>query len=140
MRVNNCFVMRGCSLINFEIKGDHNGSLVSVENNKNIPFDIKRVYYIFGTAVNVVRGKHAHKNLEQVVICVSGSCDFILDDGKEKKTIHLDNPSEGIYIKNNIWREFTNFTKDCVVVVLASQFYDENDYIRNYDEFLGINK
>ena len=132
--------MQGYSLINFEIKGDYSGSLIAIENKKNIPFDIKRVYYIFGTAQNVVRGRHAHKNLEQVIICVSGSCDFILDDGKERKTINLNNPAQGLYIKNNVWREFTNFSEDCVVIVLASQFYDENDYIRDYNEFLRINK
>lgn len=128
--------MKGCSLINFEIKGDHNGSLVAVENNKNIPFEIKRMFYIWGTKKEVIRGKHAHKNLEQLIICISGSCDFTIDNGEERKTIHLDNPSQGLYIKNNIWDEFTNFSEDCVVVVLASQLYDESDYIRDYDEFL----
>lgn len=129
--------MKGYSLLNFEVKGNYDGSLVAVENNKNIPFEIKRVYYVWGTKKEVIRGKHAHKNLEQVIICVSGSCDFILDNGEEKETIHLDNPSQGLYIKNTIWREFTNFSEDCVVVVLTSQLYDESDYIRDYNEFLN---
>lgn len=128
------------SLIKFDVKGNYEGSLIALESNNNIPFNIKRVYYIYGTKHDVIRGKHAHKNLEQVVICVSGSCDFILDDGKEKTTVHLNNPAEGLYLKNNIWREFTNFSPDCVVVVLASQLYDESDYIRDYQEFLKLGK
>ena len=83
-----------------------------------------------------MRGRHAHKKLEQVIVCVSGSCDFILDNGQERAMVCLDNPAQGLYIKHNIWREFTNFSKDCVVMVLASEHYDESDYIRNYEEFL----
>ena len=124
------------SLLNFNVRGDHLGNLVALEKGVDFPFEIKRVYYIWGTAEKVVRGKHAHRQLEQVVVCTSGSCDFILDDGKERTTIHLDNPAQGLYIQHNIWREFTNFSKDCVVMVLASEHYDETDYIRNYDEFL----
>ena len=128
--------MNGYQLIDFKAFGDERGWLVPLESNRTIPFDIKRVYYIWGTKKNIIRGKHAHKNLEQVIVCISGNCDFILDDSKERKTVHLNNPAQGLYIKHNIWREFTNFSKDCVVVVLASEPYDEADYIRNYDEFL----
>ena len=124
------------SILNFSVRGDHQGKLVALEKGNEFPFDIKRVYYIWGTDANVIRGKHAHRKLEQVIICTSGSCDFILDDGKQRKTVHLDNPTQGLYIKHNIWREFTNFSKDCVVMVLASEHYEEADYIRNYDEFL----
>jgi dTDP-4-dehydrorhamnose 3,5-epimerase-like enzyme len=109
--------------------------LVALEKGADFPFDIKRVYYIWGTDKNVVRGKHAHRKLEQVIICTSGSCDFILDDGKKRETVHLDNPAVGLHIKSNIWREFTNFSPDCVVMVLASEHYDESDYIRNYEQF-----
>lgn len=123
-------------LLNFPIHGDHTGNLVALEKGADFPFEIKRVYYIWGTTNDVIRGKHAHRKLEQVIICTSGSCDFILDDGKERTTIHLDNPAQGLYIKHNIWREFTNFSDDCVVMVLASEHYDEADYIRNYDQFL----
>ena len=105
------------------------------------PFEIKRVYYIWGTAEKVVRGKHAHKKLEQVIVCTSGSCDFILDNGREREVVRLDNPAQGLHIKNNIWREFTNFSKDCVVMVLASEHYNEEDYIRDYEMFLKeVNK
>ena len=124
------------NLIDFKIHGDHEGSLVALEKDRGVPFDVKRVYYIWGTKEDVTRGKHAHKKLKQVIICMSGSCDFTLDNGHSRKTIHLDKPSQGLHIKHNIWREFTNFSKDCVIVVLASEPYDEADYIRNYEHFL----
>ncbi len=123
-------------LINFKIRGDHTGKLVALEKGDDFPFEIKRVYYIWDTDKDVVRGKHAHKALEQMVICTSGSCDFVLDNGKEKTTIHLNNPAQGLYLKHNIWREFTNFSENCMLTVLASEHYDEEDYIRNYDDFL----
>ncbi len=129
--------MNSCSFLNFSVHGNYQGNLVALESCKNIPFDIKRVYYIWGTEAHVTRGRHAHKTLEQVIVCLSGSCDFILDDGQHRETIHLNNPAEGLYIKHNVWREFTNFSKDCVVMVLASDYYDESDYIRDYAEFLS---
>ncbi len=125
-------------LLDFQIRGNHEGKLVALEKGKDFPFEIKRVYYIWDTAHDVIRGKHAHHNLEQVIICTSGSCDFILDNGQEKETVHLDNPAQGLYIKHNIWREFTNFSPDCVLVVLASEYYDESDYIRDYEQFKKV--
>ena len=122
-------------LLNFPAHTNHQGSLVALEKGPHFPFDIKRVYYIWGTPKEVVRGFHAHRKLEQVIICVAGNCDFILDDGKKRETVHLDTPSQGLYIKHNIWREFTNFSKDCVILVLASEHYDEADYIRDYEAF-----
>jgi len=127
-------------LLNFKVRGDHTGSLVALEKGDDFPFDIKRVYYIWGTDKNAIRGKHSHRKLEQVIVCTSGSCDFILDDGKEREFIHLNNPSQGLHIKSNIWREFTNFSSDCVVMVLASEHYDESDYIRDYQTFLKETK
>lgn len=123
------------SILNFPVHGDHSGSLVALEKGADFPFDIKRVYYVWGTEPNVVRGKHAHRKLEQVIICTSGSCDFILDNGVKRETVHLDNPTQGLHIKHNIWREFTNFSPDCVVMVLASEHYEEVDYIRDYEQF-----
>lgn len=123
-------------LINFMVRGDYTGNLVPIEGGKDIPFDIKRIYYIWGTQNDIIRGHHAHKKLEQVIICVSGSCDFILDNGKTRENVHLGSGNQGLYIKHNIWREFTNFTPDCVILVLASEHYDESDYIRDYDTFL----
>jgi dTDP-4-dehydrorhamnose 3,5-epimerase-like enzyme len=124
------------SIINFDIKGDERGSLISLEENRNIPFEIKRVYYIFNTAEGVRRGFHAHKKLKQVLVCVSGSCEILLDDGKEKTEILLDNPNKGLLIDSMIWREMFNFSSNCVLMVLADEVYDEVDYIRDYEEFL----
>jgi len=123
-------------LINFSGLGDDRGSLISLEARKNIPFDIKRVYYIFGTKPGVARGFHAHKALQQVAICVSGKCKMLLDNGKEKAEVWLDSPAKGILIENMIWREMHDFSEDCVLMVLASEYYDEADYIRDYDNFI----
>lgn len=121
--------------LTFLTKGDERGNLIALEENKNIPFDIKRVYYIFDNKEGVRRGFHAHKNLEQVLICVSGSCDILLDDGKEKSIIKLENRNEGLFIEKLVWREMFNFSADCVLMVLASDYYEEKDYIRDYNEF-----
>jgi len=123
-------------LLNFEIKGDERGSLIALEEYRNIPFEIKRVYYIFDTKEGVIRGKHAHKNLQQVLICVKGSCKILLDNGKERKVITLDSPDKGLYIGSFVWREMYDFSPDCVLVVLADKYYDEEDYIRDYETFL----
>lgn len=123
-------------IINFEIKGGNRGSLISLEENKNIPFDIKRVYYIFDTKKDVRRGFHAHKNLKQVLVAISGRCKILLDDGKKKSNIELDSPNKGLLIQDTVWREMYDFSSDCVLLVLASELYDENDYIRNYNEFI----
>ena len=108
--------------------------------NKNIPFEIKRVYYIFDTKDGVRRGFHAHKNLEQVLVCVNGSCEILLDDGKEKSIIKLENRNEGLFIEKMVWREMFNFSADCVLMVLASDYYYEEDYIRDYQKFLNLIK
>lgn len=121
-------------LLDFQIFGDERGSLISLEGNKNIPFEIKRVYYIFDTKKDVVRGKHAHKNLQQILIAVSGSCKILVDNKKDKKIYELDNPSKGLLIKNNVWREMFDFSSDCVLMVLASDNYDKDDYIYEYGE------
>ena len=120
----------------FNPHGDERGELVALEERKDIPFDIKRVYYMYNTIADAVRGKHAHKNLQQVLICVHGSCKVSLDDGIEKRIVVLNKPNEGLYITNNMWREMYDFSNDAVLMVLASELYDEKDYIRNYDEFL----
>ena len=124
-------------ILDFPVHGDESGNLIAIEQNKDIPFSIKRVYYIWGSKFNAIRGKHAHKHLEQVIICLSGSCDFILDNGQKRITVHLDTPTKGIYIKNKIWREFTNFSSDCIIVVLASEHYNVSDYIKDYNQFLS---
>ena len=124
------------NLLNFKIMGDKRGSLISLEQQKNIPFKIKRVYYIYGTKTDMIRGKHAHTNLKQVAICVNGSCKFLLDNGEEKKVIELNSPNTGLYIGKNMWREMFDFSPGCVLMVLANDYYNENEYIRNYHDFL----
>ena len=124
--------------IKFQPHGDDRGQLVALEEFRNIPFDIRRVYYMYDTVPEAVRGKHAHKSLEQILICVHGSCRVLLDNGTEKETVVLDKPFEGLYISNIIWREMFDFSADAVLMVLASDYYDETDYIRDYDEFLAF--
>ncbi|MDP2636857.1 MULTISPECIES: FdtA/QdtA family cupin domain-containing protein [unclassified Pseudoalteromonas] len=123
-------------LINLPPLGDERGSLVSLESNKSIPFDVKRVYYIFGTKPGVSRGFHAHKKLKQVAVCVTGKCRMTLDNGTQREDEWLDSATKGILIEDMIWREMHDFSEDCVLLVLASEHYDESDYIRSYDEFL----
>ena len=122
-------------LIDFNILGDERGLLIALEENKNIPFVIKRVYYIFGTKENVRRGFHAHKQLNQVAVCVNGNCKMLLDDGKAKQLITLDRPEQGLIVREMIWHEMFDFNDDCVLLVLASELYDEDDYIRSYEKF-----
>ena len=124
----------------FQPHGDERGQLVALEEFKDIPFKIKRVYYLYDTAKGVVRGYHAHKSLEQILICIHGSCKILLDYVHEKKMVPLEKPYEGLYVANNMWREMYDFSDDAVLMVLASELYDENDYIRNYDEFLEFVK
>jgi dTDP-4-dehydrorhamnose 3,5-epimerase-like enzyme len=128
--------MASYKLIDFKTLGDDRGSLIAIEEGYNAPFDIKRVYYIFDTKKEVERGFHAHINLKQIAISVKGTCTFVLDNGKNREEIKLDNPNKGLFIEGLIWREMKNFSSDCVLVVLASEHYDESDYIRNYDKFL----
>lgn len=112
------------------------GTLTVIEKSNNLPFTVKRVYYISGAPNMLVRGQHAHRELKRLLFCPSGGCDFTLDDGRERLTIEVRTPDHGIYIYGPIWLEFTNFSPDCVVMSLASEEYDEADYIRDYDEFL----
>lgn len=125
--------------INFKPLGDSRGHLVSLEHTLGaVPFEIKRVYYLYDTKPGVIRGLHAHKSLQQIAICVKGSCRFILDDGFQRQEILLDSSTKGIYIQSMIWREMHDFSDDCVLLVLASEIYDEEDYIRDYQMFLNI--
>ena len=123
-------------MISFTKHGDSRGQLIAIEQLKDIPFEIKRVYYMYDTTEGVTRGYHAHKNLQQVLISVHGSCKILLDDGTKKTVIGLDKPNEGLYVANNMWREMFDFSPDAVLLVLASEYFDESDYIRDYDEFL----
>jgi dTDP-4-dehydrorhamnose 3,5-epimerase-like enzyme len=123
-------------IVEFQTLGDARGSLVALETGKQVPFDIKRAYYIFDTKAGVRRGFHAHKKLQQVAVCVRGACSFLLDDGTDQVTVRLDRPSMGLYIGAMLWREMFDFTDDCVLLVLADEVYDESDYIRSHADFL----
>ncbi len=114
---------------------DERGNLVAVESAKDIPFEIKRIYFMYGSDFNEMRGGHAHYSLNQVFIPVHGHCQIELYDGNEKLTMLLDNPKEGLFLGDLIWREVTKFSTDCVLLVLASEHFDEKDYIRNIDEY-----
>lgn len=124
----------------FQQHGDERGQLVALEENKDIPFEIKRVYYMYDTGKGVHRGFHAHRRLEQILICIHGSCKILLDNGVEKKIVSLEKPYEGLYVANDMWREMYDFSSDAVLLVLASDYYNENDYIRDYDEFINYVK
>lgn len=121
----------------FTEHGDQRGQLIAVEGERDIPFPIRRVYYMYGVGEGVRRGYHAHKELEQILLCMHGSCKVLLDDGSERKSVLLDNPGTGLYIGHATWREIYDFSPGAVLVVLASEIYDERDYIRDYDEFLN---
>jgi len=123
-------------LIDLPDLSDARGGLVVLESLKSVPFELKRIYYIFHNAQNLPRGFHAHKNLKQVAICLHGSCRFVLDDGYQKEEIVLSSPIQGLLIESLMWREMHDFSEDCVLLVLASEYYDESDYIRDYDDFL----
>jgi len=125
-------------IINFPLLGDDRGSLVALEAKFTVPFEVKRVYYIFGTKFGVSRGFHAHRELQQVAICVTGKCRMLVDDGMRREEVWLDSPTKGLLIGDLVWREMHDFSPDCVLLVLANQHYNENDYIRSYDEFKRV--
>jgi len=125
-------------LLNLKTLGDERGHLIVLENNKNIPFDVKRVYYLTDTQPGVPRGFHAHRELVQVAVCVSGKCLMKLDDGVIQEEVWLDTPSKAVVIEPMVWHEMHEFSPQCVLLVLASDFYDEADYIRDYSKFMEL--
>ncbi len=128
--------------IQFTPHGDERGQLIAMESlTEYVPFDVKRVYYIYDTTPGTVRGKHAHKDLKQILICVSGACtiECEMPDGT-KAQYRLDWPDRGLLIEGLVWREMKEFSKDAVLLVLASEHYDEKDYIRDYSEFWRLCK
>ncbi len=129
-----------CHLISLPKIQDERGCLGFAEGGTHIPFDIARIYYLYQVPDSKVRGAHAHKVLQQLMIPIAGSFDIELDDGHSKKTFHLNDPSQGLYICPMIWRDLSNFSQDAVCLVLASEKYDAADYIRDYDEFVKIVK
>jgi dTDP-4-dehydrorhamnose 3,5-epimerase-like enzyme len=125
-------------LIEFKPLGDDRGQLFSIESNQNIPFNIKRVYYMFGMQNDVPRGFHAHKELQQFAICIKGSCKLVMDDGTTKEEVVIEKPNIGIVIDKLIWHEMHDFSEDCILMVIASDLYDESDYLRSYDDFKNL--
>jgi len=126
------------SVIRHKVLGDHRGQLVVIEGGEDIPFDIKRVFYIYGTQKDVSRGNHAHYKTKQYLITVNGSCRVTLDNGRTKQTFDLDEPSKGLFQDALIWGTMHDFSDDCVLLILANEYYNESDYIRNYQEFLDV--
>lgn len=123
-------------MIDFQCHDDNRGSLVVAEYQKEIPFVVKRIYYLFGGDIQTRRGYHSHKKLEQIYISINGSCKVMLTNGKEKNIVLLDKKDQGLYIGHNVWREIFDFSEDAVLLVLASEKYDESDYIRDYETYL----
>ncbi|WP_188822693.1 sugar 3,4-ketoisomerase [Brucella endophytica] len=115
---------------------DSRGQLVALESKNGLPFDLKRVYYMIGMSPDQPRGYHAHRKLQQLAICLAGSCTFIFDDGQNKHQFRLSKPDEGVYIGRYMWHEMHDISADCILLVLASEEYSEADYIRDYSEFL----
>lgn len=126
--------------LQFPTNTNETGTLSFFEAGRHIPFDIRRVYYIYDVQGDSRRGFHAHRDLKQVLFCIHGSCKLLLDNGTEQENVLLDNPAEGLLIENPIWREMYDFSPGAVLLVMASHYYDEADYIRDYDEFLAFVK
>ena len=118
--------------------GDHRGSLMVAESNKNVPFEVKRIYYILDAKPDVPRGFHAHKEITQLAFCIKGSCTMIMDNGIEKQQVRIDKSNMGLMIPPMVWHEMHDFSEDCVMLVLASDYYEDDDYIREYKEFKSL--
>jgi len=132
--------LEDCRVIGMPRVEDPRGNLTFIEGNKHIPFDIKRVYYTYDVPGGSERGSHAHKNLRQLIVAMSGSFDVVLDDGFNKHRFHLNRSYYGLYVSPMMWRTIDNFSSGSVCMVLASELYDENDYFRNYSEFMSAVK
>ena len=125
-----------CRMVDLPKITDPRGNLTFIEGNRHVPFDIRRVYYLYDVPGGAERGGHAHKDLHQLIVAMSGSFDVVLDDGKNKQRIHLNRSYNGLYVCPMIWRELDNFSSGSVCMVLASNHYDESDYYRDYNEFI----
>ncbi|MAZ33305.1 MAG: hypothetical protein CMO06_09190 [Thalassospira sp.] len=130
MSINHCKIMELPKISNAQ------GNLTFIEGNSHVPFDIRRVYYLYDVPGGAIRGGHAHKDLHQLIVAMSGSFDIVIDDGNEKRRFHLNRSYQGLYICPMIWRELDNFSSGSVCMVLASNLYDEDDYYRDYDSFM----
>lgn len=124
-----------CTMVTLPVNHQNNGNLTAVSNGSQVPFDIKRVYYLYDVPGGFSRGGHGHKDLQQLIVALSGSFDIIVDDGNVKRTFHLSRPNMGLYMPSGLWRELDNFSSGSICFVLASDEYDEADYFRDYDTF-----
>jgi dTDP-4-dehydrorhamnose 3,5-epimerase-like enzyme len=129
--------IKDCKLIDLPKIAEPRGNLTFIEGSRHVPFDIQRVYYLYDVPGGSERGGHAHKNLHQLIIAMSGSFDIVLDDGRDKKRFHLNRSYYGLYVCPMIWREMDNFSSGAVCLVLASNLYDESDYYRDYSQFIN---
>ena len=139
MRLNNNKVS-DCSIINISKVHNVNGNISVLENGENIPFDVKRIYYLYDVPSGEARGGHAHYELQQYIIAASGSFDVILNDGFNERKISLNRPNVALHIVPGIWRKLDNFSSGSITMVLASQLYEEKDYMRDYKQFLAYKK
>jgi len=137
---SNLYTVFDCSIIYLPRIQNRAGNITPVTNLENIPFSIKRIYYLYDMPGGESRGAHAHKKLEQLVIALSGSFDITLDDGRNKKSVHLARPYMGLHMLPGMWRDINNFSSGAICLVLASELYDEKDYIREYSEFMEYKK
>jgi len=137
MKDSNIF---SCSVLTLPKVHNRAGNITALNNSIDIPFDVHRVFYLYDIPGGESRGGHAHKELHQLIIAVSGSFDITVDDGKNRKTISLNRPYYGLHVMPGIWNELSNFSSGAICLVLASNIYDENDYIRNYPDFISWKK
>lgn len=129
-----------CEIVELPKIHNESGNITALENNNNIPFDIKRIYYLYDVPMGSERGGHGHYELQQYIVAASGSFTFVLDDGINKKEFFLNDPSKALHIRSGIWREIKDFSSGSICLVLASHEYVESDYIRDYEEFLEYRK
>ena len=127
-------------LLDLKAFGDERGSLIAFENNNNVPFDIKRVFYIFDTKGYIARGCHANKRSKFLLVVINGSCRVKIDDGEKQTDLLLNNPNKALFLNNMVWKEMYEFSYNAILMVLANEYYDENEYIRDYDQFLQLIK
>jgi dTDP-4-dehydrorhamnose 3,5-epimerase-like enzyme len=131
-------LIAGCRLLQLPLRGDERGSLVPIEAARDVAFDIRRVYTVFGTQPGVSRGFHAHLATQQVAVAAAGACTMVLDDGSGRQSFRLDRPDLALTIPPMVWHEMEDFTPDCVLMVLADSYYDEADYVRDHARFLEL--
>ncbi|MDB5251878.1 MAG: WxcM-like protein [Flaviaesturariibacter sp.] len=130
------FTVFDCQILTFRKVFNRAGNITAVQNGIDVPFDIKRIYYLYDVPGGESRGAHAHKDLQQIIIAASGSFDITLEDGRNKKTVQLNRPFMGLHVRPGIWRDIANFSSGAICLVLASETYTEDDYIRNYNDFI----